>query len=294
MTWDDPVVREIVGHLPIRAKTSTKNDNGWVLVVAGCAKMPGAAVLAVMGAYRAGAGRVSIASVKSVTDVVAHHVPEALLVPLPKKNGCIDPSSFERILDEQSRCDAAVFGPGMSSQFETGQLLKSIWPEWSKPGVIDADALNAIASRVEPPKCAAVFTPHEAEMGRLLEMSPDSVHKDRKAVAVRACRQFQTTVVLKGANSIVASPSQPVFVNDSGNSGMASAGMGDVLSGVIATLLAQRLDAHDAGCLGAIWHGLAGEIAAETIGEVGFLASDLALLLPQARDFLLEVRERKG
>lgn len=268
--------REVASLMPIRTKHAHKGNSGKLLIVAGSDAMPGAAVLAVMSAMRAGAGLVTIASSPEVCRAVSHHLPEAILLPL-------EPADAKRqILDAQSRIDAAVFGPGLGLHESVGNLLAEVWHEWRLPAVIDADALTWVSRGVNLPKCC-VLTPHRSEMARLLETTTAQIESDRFHWA-RACgEKFGQTSLLKGASTVVAEPGGTLRVNPTGNPGMATAGMGDVLSGVIGALLAAGLSPADAATVGAYWHGVAGDLCAKEIGAIGYLASDVASSLPQAR-----------
>jgi NAD(P)H-hydrate epimerase len=149
--------------------------------------------------------------------------------------------------------------------------------------VIDADALNAVAAGVTLPKTDCVLTPHPGEMSRLLRLSVAELQVDRFKTVQQAVDKFRQCVLLKGPFTIVAEPNQPMLVNCTGNSGMATGGMGDVLGGVIATLVAQDLPTYYAAACGVHWHGLAGDFCMEEIGPVGYTAEDLTTRLPRAR-----------
>jgi len=166
-----------------------------------------------------------------------------------------------------------------------------MWDDWSLPSVIDADALNALSLGLELPDAPCVLTPHPGEMARLLGMSSEKVQADRFGSVLEAVEKYDRTVLLKGAYSVIGEPDANVLVNASGNPGMATAGMGDVLAGVVAGLLAQGLPTLQASAIGAHLHGLAGDICAAEIGPVGFLASDVAAAIPAARAKLEECYE---
>lgn len=269
--------------LPERMRASHKGDNGRLLIVAGSEGMPGAASLAALAALRAGIGLVTVASIPSVCHAVAANVPEALLLPLPERFGAISPDAARTLLEAQEKADAAVFGPGLTCRESILNLLSEVWDQWALPSVIDADALNSVSQGVPLPASPCVMTPHPGEMGRLLESSVAEVQNDRLQTARAAVERFGKTVVLKGAFTLVGSPDEPISVNSSGNPGMASAGMGDVLSGLIGTLLAQDIPLPLAAVAGVYWHGLAADLAADEIGGIGFLARDVANRLSQAR-----------
>lgn len=269
--------------LPERLRASHKGENGSILIVAGSERMPGAASLAARSALRSGAGLVTVAGVRSVCAAVAANVPEAILLPLPEHSGVISADAARVLLEYQGRYHAALFGPGLTHDRPVLEFLAKVWQEWKTPSVIDADALNAVSEGVPMPPIPCVLTPHAGEMSRLLHRSIAEIQADRFQTVQAAVQDLRKTVLLKGPYSIVGHPEMPMLVNCTGNPGMASGGMGDVLSGVIATLLAQALPPHCAAAAGMYWHGLAGDLAAEKIGPIGFGALDVADRLPEAR-----------
>ncbi|MFN7172121.1 MAG: NAD(P)H-hydrate dehydratase [Fimbriimonadaceae bacterium] len=273
-----------VGNLiPERMRGSHKGENGSLLVVAGSERMPGAANMVAKAALRSGAGLVTVASIDSVCDAVAAQLPEAILLRLPEQNGKLHPDAANVLLEAQSKFSAAVVGPGLTHDEPVQVFLRDLFEGIRLPTCIDADALNAISLGVELPKAECVLTPHPGEMSRLLHGSVAEIQSDRFRTVREAVQQYRSTVLLKGSYSIVGDPDNPMAVNCTGNPGMAAAGMGDVLSGVIGTLLSQDLPPYHAACCGMFWHGLAGDLCAQEIGTVGFLAGDVANALPQAR-----------
>ncbi|MEQ1932565.1 MAG: NAD(P)H-hydrate dehydratase [Fimbriimonadaceae bacterium] len=265
--------------LPKRGIASHKGNNGSLLIVAGSRDMRGAAVLCARAAIRAGIGLVTVASIEPVLTAVASMCPEATLLTLMEDSGCISASATETLLAAQSKYDAAVFGPGLTTSASVRNLLEQVWSKLTLPSVIDADALNLAALGVPFPTETCVLTPHPGEMARLLP----NIRGTRFELARLANERFGKTVVLKGANSIIADPLTALSVNTTGNSGMSTAGMGDVLSGIIGTLLAQELSAVDAASVGVLWHGLAGDACSEKIGSIGFTAMEVADALPATR-----------
>jgi ADP-dependent NAD(P)H-hydrate dehydratase / NAD(P)H-hydrate epimerase len=278
------VTCEWVGSLlPERLKASHKGENGSVLIVAGSKRMPGAASLAAKSALRAGAGLVTVASIDSVCEAVAANVPEAILLPLPETEGRIDGSAADIILEKEGSYSAALFGPGMTHDEPVLDFLRGVWSGWRKPLCIDADALNAISYGVDLPKGECVLTPHPGEMSRLLHCSIAEVQADRFQTVRQAIAELKKTILLKGPYSIVGESGHPLHVNCTGNPGMASGGMGDVLGGIVATLLGQDLPGFYAASCGMFWHGLAGDMAATEVGPIGYTATDVANALPKAR-----------
>ena len=272
----------VANLLPERMRVSHKGDNGNVLIVAGSDKMRGAAVLSTLAALRSGAGLVTVASVPSVCDAISARIPEALLLPLPEEDGAIAPQAADVIL-EATRTKAAVFGPGLGCSHATKRFLDRVWADWSLPAVIDADALNAVACGIRLPNAPCILTPHPGEMSRLMQSSIAELQSDRFRTAEQAAERMGQTVLLKGPYSIVGSPGQPMLVNPTGNPGMATGGMGDVLSGILGTLLAQELPPYYAGGCGMYWHGEAADMCADSIGSIGYTASEVADRIPGAR-----------
>ncbi|MCC6686783.1 MAG: NAD(P)H-hydrate dehydratase [Fimbriimonadaceae bacterium] len=267
--------------LPTRMRTAHKRDNGHVLIIAGSHTMPGAAALACRGALRAGAGLVTLASVESVCDLVSAQLPEVIRVPLPNTNGFLNKEAALALRD--IRADSAVIGPGLGQAEPVREFLADLFRDWEIPSCLDADALNAISSGVPLPQTRCVLTPHPGEMGRLMGSSVGEIQSDRFRTVTEATAKFGQAVVLKGPHTIIGCQGKPMSVNPTGNCGMASAGMGDVLSGLIGTLLAQDLPTYCGAMAAVYWHGLAADICQEVIGQVGYLASDVADSLPAAR-----------
>ncbi len=269
--------------VPERLRTAHKRDNGHVLVVAGSDLMPGAAVLACRAALRAGTGLVTLASTESVCRAVSTQLPEVMLLVLPSQDGFLAAEAADVIKENVGRADSAIFGPGMGQADSVREFLVKVWRNWDLPSCIDADALNAVAHGVPLPECECVLTPHPGEMSRLLNSSIAEIQSDRFKTVETATVKFGKTVILKGPHTIVGDRDQPLSVNVTGNPGMATAGMGDVLSGVIGALLSQDLPPYCAATVAAYWHGLAADACAESIGPIGYLASDVADMLPKAR-----------
>ncbi len=273
----------VASLLPERLRASHKGDNGHVLIVAGSKWMRGAASLAAMSAFAAGAGLVTVAGIPDVINAVAAQVPEALLLPLPEVDGVVAADAADTILAYQHKFSSALIGPGLATEPSVHEFLRRLFRQLTVPAVIDADALTCVAAGVELPASDCVLTPHPGEMSRLMHASIAEVQADRFRTVDSAVRQFKQCVLLKGPYSIVGEPNQPKLVNCTGNSGQASAGMGDVLGGMIATLLAQDLPGYYAAGCAMFWHGAAADMCADAIGPIGYKASDVAHALPQAR-----------
>lgn len=269
--------------MPARDRDAHKGSEGHVLIVAGHHAMPGAAFLAAKGALRAGAGLVTVAAIPPVCRIVAGQLPEAIFVPLPEEEGVLGLSAKEAILQASQQADALVIGPGLGGWPETGELLEALFDSVRISIVVDADALNHLAKGHSRPRSPFLLTPHPGEAGRLLGIAAAEVQRRRFDSVRLLASKFAGTVLLKGAYTLIAEPGAPLWVNTTGNPGMAAPGMGDVLSGVIGSLLAKGLPPNRAAALGAYWHGLAGDLCAAEVGPAGYLASEVADMLPKAR-----------
>jgi hydroxyethylthiazole kinase-like uncharacterized protein yjeF len=278
--------------IPLRRRPdSNKGTYGHALVIAGSRGKAGAAALAGWGALRAGAGLVTVATPEDSLPVVASYRPELMTAPLAQTDaGTISLRNFEynRFAELVRDKSVLALGPGLSMQAETQQFVLRVLAECPLPIVLDADGLNALAAAPSPlperRSPALVLTPHPGEMARLLGCSAAEVQADRLGAARRAAKKFNAHIVLKGFHTIVASPDGPVFVNSTGNPGMATAGTGDVLTGILAGLTAQfgvKDWARVLG-LGVYLHGLAGDLAAAHVGEAPLIASDLVDAIPAA------------
>lgn len=273
------------GLLTPRAPETHKGDVGHVLVLAGSEGLTGAAALCSLGALRAGAGLVTLGIPKSLNDIKVK-LTEVMTKPLPEtKARSLSLQALPEILDLIERVDVVALGPGLSQQPETKRLVQQLLPRVTKPLVVDADGLNAMA---EEPKILSrltlpiVVTPHPGEMGRIIRLSAQDVQRDRERIATEFAVKYNVVVVLKGHRTVVSSFDGQVFINETGNPGMATGGCGDVLTGAIAGFLGQGLTLFDAARLGVYLHGLSGDMAAEEIGEVGLIASDVLDRIPEA------------
>ncbi len=274
------------GVISSRLPDAHKGDFGHLMVVAGSPGKAGAAILAARAALRAGAGLVSVATPNNLVPIIQAQVAEAMCVPSAESiEGTLGIGSTEELLKVTGKMSACAIGPGLSTHYETVQAVRGLIRRLTIPAVIDADGLNAldgftdILKRVKAP---VVLTPHPGEMGRLLGISSDDVQKDRITIASEFAGKYKVTVVLKGAATVVATPHGGVFVNSTGNPGMASGGTGDALTGLIGGLLVQGYSASQAACLGVYLHGRAGDLAAEEKGEASMIAGDLIDKISQA------------
>lgn len=270
--------------LPARNPDMHKGDAGRVLVVSGSAKMSGAARLCSMSALRSGSGLVTVGTPECVQSIVASANPEAMVIPLPEDNGVLSEAAIPIIIAEAQRSDAVAVGPGLSNTNTIKKMVHTVL-QGSVPCVLDADALNSISDDVsvlKSKKCEVVITPHSAEMSRLCGISIDEIKTHREEIALSFAREYSCTVVLKGHHTVVASPNGDIKINKSGNDGMASGGMGDVLTGIITSFIGQGVPVYESAVLGVFLHGLSGDIASKKIGKFSLLASDVIATLAQA------------
>lgn len=280
----------VAAWLPRRDPRAHKGTAGRVLIVGGAAGMTGAALLAARGAYRMGAGYVRACVPASVTDSMLAALPELMAVACGETvSRSLAASAEAEVLEEAARCGAVALGPGLSRDPRSARLARALIAKVTVPLVIDADALHAVspAAGTLPPLLSArrpetVLTPHVGEMARLLELPAADIEARRIDVAAECARAWGAVVLLKGAPTAIASPDGRVSVSPAGNPAMATAGMGDVLTGAIAALLAQRAPAYEAAAAAAFVHGVAGDRAAAEIGTAGLLATDVADRLPGA------------
>jgi NAD(P)H-hydrate epimerase len=273
---------EISTLLPSRPRGAHKGTTGHLLVVAGSDEKSGAAAMTCSAALRTGCGLVTCAWPRSVTRTLPV---EVMTLPLPATGGTLSAAAWTPLQTAISGKRAIAIGPGLSVEDDTQALVRRLIAEVSIPMVVDADGLNALASDLSALKGRQgplILTPHPGEMARLLGTSSEEVQKQRFAAASDFAREWNVIVVLKGPHTLVAAPDGAIAINPTGNPGMATAGAGDILTGVIASLLAQGLSPWDAARLGVYLHGLSGDLAARTHGEVGLIASDLIERLPEA------------
>lgn len=272
--------------IPTRKTNSNKGDYGRVMLVTGSTGMTGSGCLASMSALRSGAGLVYTGVPRSLMHIYGAAITEPIILPLEDgRSGCLAVECADQILEHMERMDAAAIGPGLTASADITQIMEKIISESTIPLVLDADALNAISGNTSILKklsVDAVVTPHPGEMSRLTGLHINDIQSDRIGTARNFAEEFGVTVVLKGSRTVTALPDGRVFINPTGNAGMASAGTGDVLTGIIAGLLAQGAGTEDAAAAGVFLHGLAGDAAAAEMGMHGIVAGDVIKYLPQA------------
>jgi NAD(P)H-hydrate epimerase len=277
---------DVSRHFPPRARAAHKGTYGHLLVVAGSVGKTGAAALAADAAMRSGAGLVTVATAASQQPVVASLVLEAMTAPLAEGTpGFIGTAAITALDELVGARDAVAIGPGLGLESETQAVVRRLALEARVPMVIDADAITALVGHLDglrKASAARCLTPHPGELARLLGATVADVQRDRIGIAREVATAHGVHLVLKGAASVIAAPDGTVLLNPSGNAGMASGGTGDVLTGVTGALLARDFAAGDALAAAVYLHGLAGDVAAERVGEESLIARDVIAALPDA------------
>lgn len=272
MPLSELTAEEVSKKLPKRPTDANKGTFGKVLVIAGSEHYPGAAFLACAAAYRVGAGLVTLATNPEVKIIVSRKLPEVTFL------------SFAEVFPKIKDYDVLLVGPGLGQKDETVKLVERLLKSDLPPTIIDGDGLNII-SKIEKwweeLTGKVILTPHPGEMSRLTGKSVSQIQKNRINIAQYFARKWNQVLVLKGANTVIASPTGEVKISPFANPILATAGTGDILSGIIAGLMSQGLGYFDAACVGVYLHGYAGELLSKKIGDAGGLASDLLPILPR-------------
>lgn len=272
--------------LPERKPNAHKGDSGRVLVVGGAPGMTGAATMSARAALRAGAGLVTAGVPEGLHDIFEIKLTEVMTRPYSQtEKKTFSLKAAEEILGNIEAFDVLALGPGISGNEETAGMVRKLVAEAELPVVLDADGLNAMIGLTDifkARKAPLVLTPHPGEMSRLSGKDTVEIQSDRVGTATVAAKEWGTIVVLKGANTVIADPGGRVRINSSGNPGMASAGMGDVLTGCIASLIAQGCSPFDAAVAGVYFHGFSADLVASMDSIVGMVAGDVIRHLPLA------------
>ncbi|GIW48070.1 MAG: bifunctional NAD(P)H-hydrate repair enzyme Nnr [Deltaproteobacteria bacterium] len=281
-----------------RHPNTHKGTYGHLFILAGSPGKTGAATLTATGALRVGTGLVTVGVPESLNPIMEEKITEAMTEPIPEtKDHTFGRESIGVALNIMSaRKTALAIGPGISTTDDTAEFLYEILRNSSLPIVIDADGITLVARNpdiLKETKVPVILTPHPGEMSRLTSKTVEEIQKDRIGIAMNFASMYNAYIVLKGARTVIATPSGKVFINPTGNPGMASGGMGDILTGVIGGFLAQRYNPEDACTLGVFLHGLAGDMVAEKKGEAGIIATDVGEMLPEAIRRILEGRREE-
>ncbi|MDQ6746369.1 MAG: NAD(P)H-hydrate dehydratase [Actinomycetota bacterium] len=278
---------EVSAAIPRRGRESTKFAAGNVLVCGGSTGLTGAPCLAAEAAMRAGAGYVTLCVPASLNAIFEGRMLEVMSAPVPDRDGMLVAEALGAVMERTGRADVLVLGPGLGRDPGTAGLVRELAAGAALPLLLDADGLNAHIDALDSLRertAATVLTPHAGELGRLLGCQSSQVQEHRLEAVRAGAARAGAVVVLKGDDTLVADPEGRVAVNRGGASALATAGTGDVLSGVIGAYLAKQMDAFHAACAGVFVHGAAGRLAAREIGAEGVIASDVISLLPRALD----------
>ncbi len=272
-------------NFPHRPHDANKGTMGTMLNISGSFSMAGACILSSMAALRSGVGLLKVAVPHSIYSIVASTVFEAVFVPVKDSNsGTVDSSSLDFLLDTAKHCDSVLLGCGLKYSEDTVAFVSKFITACTVPLLVDADGINALSANIDvlrQTNSDIVLTPHPKEMSRLCGLSVDTIQADRVGVARSFAKKYNAVVVLKGENTVVTD-GERAFVNPTGNSGMAKGGSGDVLSGIIASLMAQGVVGFEAACVGVYVHGLAGDMAAQSLSKTAMLPRDIVEHLPKA------------
>lgn len=272
--------------LPQPDRGGDKEERGRVLVIAGSVEVPGAALLAGIAALRAGAGKLQIATCRSIAPHLGLMVPEALVAGYAETpQGGIDPACAGALVERAQTCDAVLIGPGMTDSRAVADLAAALLAGVDGPAfVVDAEALTCLSGRAEAFRRQAgrvVITPHAGEMAAFLDMAKDDVVADPLDAARQAAARLQAVVAMKGATTNIVSPQGEAWSSDHGNVGLATSGSGDTLAGIIAGLLARGATPIQAALWGVYLHAEAGERLAQSQGMLGYLAREILDQIPR-------------
>ncbi len=264
-----------------------KNQFGHVLILAGSSRMLGAAALCSLATMRSGAGLVTLGIPKSLNTATHKKISNTIMtLPLEETSAqTLAVSSFKQIKEAYSSYDAIAIGPGLSSHLSTQRLILKVIETSPIPLIIDADGLNALSQSLKSltkTKTIKILTPHPGEMARLTGKRKNTIEENRKGSALAFAKKHNCVLLLKGSKTVVASEKGNIYTNATGNAGMATAGSGDILTGMITAFVAQGLSGFDAAKYGSYLHGRAGDLAAKAKTRLSMIASDLIDHIPQA------------
>jgi len=279
-------IQDAIQKFPKRPADAHKGYFGHVLAIAGSAGYTGAAFLTSQAAALSGSGLVTLAVGKGIYPIMAAKLTEVMVKPFfETKDSSMSLLAEKELITFSEKCDAVAIGPGISQNKETQQLVRILVGRLNKPMVIDADGINACvghADILKSAKAKIVLTPHPGEMSRLIGKDVSEIQQNRKDIALKFAAEYNIVLVLKGRQTVVADPSGDVYVNETGNEGMATGGTGDILTGMIASFIGQGVEPFIAAVLGVYYHGMAGDLAMKEKGALSLLATDLLNKLPEA------------
>lgn len=270
---------KVLSILPDRDDFAHKGDFGKILLLCGSRGYTGAAALAAMGALRSGAGLVFLGVPESIYAIEAVKLTESIVFPLPDENGMLSGAAVPQILERLPRMDAVLIGPGLGQSAGTLAAVKAVLEGFDGPVVVDADGINILAAHKDILRgraASTILTPHDGEFARLGGV----IGNDRAAAAENMARQLGCIMLLKGHETVITDGVE-TYINHTGNPGMAVGGSGDVLAGILVSLLGQGIAPLEAAACGAWLHGAAGDLCAARMGQYGMLPGDMVSALPR-------------
>lgn len=273
----------VIENLPHRPDDAHKGTMGTMLNISGSYSMAGACILSSMSALRTGVGLLKVALPDSIYPIVSSNVYEAVFLPYKSGNGTVECSFLDKAIDEAKKADSVLLGCGLSLSDDTVSFVSEFVKNCTTKLLIDADGINAISKNInilKEKKADIVLTPHIKEMSRLCGESVEYILENRQSVAESFAKEYSVVVVLKGKNTIITD-GENTYVNPTGNSSMAKGGSGDVLSGIIASLMAQGVSAMNSAVIGVYIHGLSGDVSADLMSKTSALPRDIIDALPK-------------
>ncbi len=272
--------------IPLRNEDTHKGSYGKVLFIAGSSNYLGAPHFAALSFLKAGGGLSYLASPRSITNFLATRCSEIVFAPQKETElGSLSLEAKDDLLEFLERADMVVMGPGLSLNEETQHLVRELVPLIDKPLIIDGDGITAISETIDlikERKNPTILTPHLGEMSRIIKVGIAEINANKVPLLTKACRELHAIIILKGAHTLIGLPDERIYVNMSGNPGMATAGSGDVLVGTIASMYGLGFSLEQSTRMGVFVHGLAGDLAMRDLGEDGIIAGDIMNYLPEA------------
>ncbi len=278
--------------IPERGEDTHKGSYGKVLFIAGSSNYLGAPYFSALSFLKAGGGLSYLASPESITNFLANKGSEIVFAPQKETGkGSLSLKAKDQLLEFSDRVDMVVMGPGLSLHEETQELVRELVVVIKKPLIIDGDGITAISKDIDiikKRKEVTILTPHFGEMSRITKTDIGEIQKNKVAILFKTCKELNATIILKGAHTLIGYPDERIFINMSGNPGMATAGSGDVLVGTIAAMFGLGFSGEESTRMGVFMHGLAGDLAMKDIGEEGIIAGDIMNYLPEAVQYCRE------